>query len=174
MACVKPTIDEINIGTHGLRGMAVKEIIEPKRPSCNYTVETNHASSFHRSRAAVRGPLSWLPLLALAALCAVPAPAATYTVTNTTDTTSAGSLRWAITAANADSNPSDLINFNVSGTITLASALPPITRSNLTISGPGASLLAIDGGGTSSGFQRLLRCNRRGHFLLDDRERLRL
>ncbi|CAN5827646.1 hypothetical protein BH11PSE8_BH11PSE8_11700 [soil metagenome] len=56
---------------------------------------------------------------------------ATYTVTNTSDS-GAGSLRQAITNANA-SGGTDTINFNIAGTgvhtITLASALPTITDS---------------------------------------------
>ena len=53
----------------------------------------------------------------------------TFTVTNTVDS-GLGSLRWAITNANANSGP-DTINFNIKGTapftISLASALPDVT-----------------------------------------------
>ena len=53
----------------------------------------------------------------------------TFTVTNTADS-GTGSLRWAITNANANPGP-DTINFNISGaapfTINLLSALPPVT-----------------------------------------------
>jgi len=57
------------------------------------------------------------------------ARAATLTVTNTNDT-GAGSLRGEILAASSG----DTINFSVSGTITLSSALPVIAI-NLTIDG---------------------------------------
>jgi uncharacterized protein (TIGR03437 family) len=56
----------------------------------------------------------------------------------------AGSLRAAITNANTSSGST--ITFNVTGTINLLSALPALTQS-MTISGPGASSLAIAGGG---------------------------
>ena len=53
----------------------------------------------------------------------------TFTVTNTADS-GAGSLRWAITNANANPGP-DTINFQIIGaapfTINLLSALPPVT-----------------------------------------------
>ena len=51
---------------------------------------------------------------------------------NTSDTTSAGSLRWAIQQANSDSDPTSIIDFKISGngvhTINLQSALPAITH----------------------------------------------
>lgn len=57
--------------------------------------------------------------------------ATTFTVTSTADA-GAGSLRAAITAANADAASPHVINFNISGsgvqTITLATNLPAITR----------------------------------------------
>jgi len=67
-------------------------------------------------------------------------------------------LREAITAANTntasglvpgecaagDTSGSDTINFSVTGTITLATALPAIS-SPMTISGPGLSQLTISG-----------------------------
>ncbi len=69
--------------------------------------------------------------------------AATITVTNTNDSGS-GSLRDAI----ANAAPGDTINFSLTypATITLASTLT--IGKNLTIGGPGASSLAISGGGT--------------------------
>jgi len=72
----------------------------------------------------------------------------TYTVTTLADSGS-GSLRAAI--AWADANPgNDLINFAVTGTIALQSALPALTT-NVTIEGPGANLLTIQGSsGTAS------------------------
>jgi uncharacterized protein (TIGR03437 family) len=56
-----------------------------------------------------------------------------------------GSLRAAITNANASSG-GVTITFAVNGTINLLSALPALTQS-MTITGPGASSLVIDGGG---------------------------
>jgi len=65
-----------------------------------------------------------------------PAQAATYTVTNTNDS-GAGSLRQAITDANANSG-ADQINFSIAGagqhTITLSTILPAITE-QVTING---------------------------------------
>src|ERR1700730_914570 len=65
--------------------------------------------------------------------------AASITVTNTNDS-GPGSLRQALTTA----NDSDTITFAVTGTITLTSGGLPVTK-NLTISGPGADQLSIDG-----------------------------
>lgn len=74
------------------------------------------------------------------------APEATLVVTTTADS-GVGSLRQAI--ADANSNPgADTISFNLSNCpclIALTSALPTITDS-LTLSGPGAEMLALDGG----------------------------
>jgi hypothetical protein len=67
-----------------------------------------------------------------------------YTVTNTSDS-GTGSLRDAITAADADTSAPHTIDLTgVSGTITLASALPTITK-DMTITGPGAGSLIITG-----------------------------
>jgi len=65
--------------------------------------------------------------------------AATITVTNKNDS-GPGSLRQALTSA----NDGDTINFAVTGTITLTSGGLVIDKS-VTISGPGADRLAIDG-----------------------------
>ena len=67
------------------------------------------------------------------------AHAATITVTNTNDS-GPGSLRQALTSA----NDGDTITFAVRGTITLTSGTLVIDKS-VTISGPGADRLAIDG-----------------------------
>jgi RHS repeat-associated protein len=60
------------------------------------------------------------------------ARAATFTVTSAADTSDPGTLRNAITQANADTTTPRLIDFNIPGggvqTITLGSALPTITK----------------------------------------------
>ena len=68
-----------------------------------------------------------------------------YTVNNTNDS-GVGSLRAAITYANV--NAGAVITFapGLSGTILLASALPALAA-NVTIQGPGASVIAVDGNG---------------------------
>src|SRR5215510_13481427 len=81
------------------------------------------------------------------------ASAATFTVTNTGDNgginpapgAGTGTLRQAIVDANAMAG-ADTINFaaGVTGTITLGSALPQITQ-DVTINGPGASVLTVSG-----------------------------
>ena len=73
---------------------------------------------------------------------AVPAHAATIEVTNTDDS-GAGSLRAAIEAANASTDPLDVIDATgVSGTIELQSALPQITGA-VEIEGPGSDRLTL-------------------------------
>jgi hypothetical protein len=85
---------------------------------------------------------------ALALLPAQIAGAATDTVTNCNDS-GAGSLRATIAAATAG----DTVNFSVGcSTITLTSGMVEITQ-NLTISGPGASTLAVSGNSASTVFQ---------------------
>ena len=97
-----------------------------------------------------------------AAGVAVPAQAATITVDSLADgrvNDGACTLREAITNANADSTAgsadcaagsgADTISFSVTGTIILTfGQLPPIAQ-NLTITGPGASLLTISGNNAS-------------------------
>ena len=76
--------------------------------------------------------------------------AATFNVTNTNDS-GPGSLREAIDAANAaNANDSIVDASNVSGTIQLQSALPPITAP-MEIKGPGAKLLTISGDKNGNG-----------------------
>jgi titin len=80
-------------------------------------------------------PVCWrgrLPatLMAVVSLCHAGAAQSTFTVTNTDDS-GPGSLRWAIT--NADANPgTNTINFQISGdapyTIALSSALPSVSN----------------------------------------------
>jgi Chlamydia polymorphic membrane protein (Chlamydia_PMP) repeat len=77
-----------------------------------------------------------------AALCIGVAHGATLTVSNLADS-GAGSLRNAISAANASRGIADTIIFGVSGTITLASRLPDIDD-DVTIDGKGQTI-TIDG-----------------------------
>jgi len=82
-----------------------------------------------------------LSSLVVFTLCAgAPAMAATLTVTSRADDGTPGTLRSVIGAA----NPGDIITFGVTGTIALALGSLDISKS-LTISGPGASSLSIDG-----------------------------
>jgi hypothetical protein len=91
--------------------------------------------SFAKSRRVI----STFLILAISAIGATAAHAATFPVTNLNDS-GAGSLRQAITDANAAAS-ADIINFSVSGTITLASTLPDITdTAGLTIDGTGQTL----------------------------------
>ena len=80
--------------------------------------------------------------------CVSAAPAPTSLVVNSlADTTDQGTLRWAITQANATAGGMyDSISFasGLAGTITLTSALPAISQ-NLVITGPGQSVITIDG-----------------------------
>src|SRR5215211_4580453 len=75
----------------------------------------------------------------LFAATAMSAHAATITVTNTNDS-GPGSLRQALAVA----HDGDRITFAVSGTITLTSGGLGVFK-NVTISGPGADQLSIDG-----------------------------
>src|SRR5947209_5826738 len=75
----------------------------------------------------------------LLAATTMSAHAATITVINTNDS-GPGSLRQAL----ANANNGDRINFAVTGTITLTSGGLGVTKS-VTISGPGANQLSIDG-----------------------------
>jgi len=79
-----------------------------------------------------------------AASITVPAPTSVIVV-NLSDTSDSGSLRWAITTANASAtiNTVTFASGNT-GTITLTSALPAISD-NLTITGTGLTSTIIDG-----------------------------
>src|SRR5580658_9531114 len=58
------------------------------------------------------------------------------------------SLRDAITEANSDNSGDTIVFANgLTGTITLTSALPAITSTDLTIQGPGANVITISGAG---------------------------
>jgi len=72
--------------------------------------------------------------MALSLICIVPVVEATqYDVTNTNDDTNPGSLRYAITQANADPGPAaPLVLLRVREQVTLSSSLPAITQ-NMTI-----------------------------------------
>src|SRR5690348_12350490 len=80
----------------------------------------------------------------------------TFTVTNTGDTGSgsgsSGDLRYCITQANSTTGPNTVDATGVTGTITLHSVLPSITQA-LTITGPGASLLTVNGNELGSIFK---------------------
>ncbi len=71
-------------------------------------------------------------------------PAATLTVTNLNDDGSGGTLREAI----GNAQPGDIIDFAVTGTITLTSGELSINK-DLTINGPGTGSLTIDGNASS-------------------------
>jgi predicted outer membrane repeat protein len=82
--------------------------------------------------------ITWL-LSASLFLVATPLTAATITVSNTNDA-GTGSLRKAI----ADASAGDVIDFSITGVISLTSGELSITK-NLTITGPGASQLTVSG-----------------------------
>src|SRR5262245_16439149 len=67
----------------------------------------------------------------------------TFTVSTLLDDGSAGSLRDAITQANGHAG-ADAIDFSVTGTITLGGSQLPAVTEDLTITGPGATLLTVD------------------------------
>ena len=75
-----------------------------------------------------------------------PTPTPTIIVTNTNDS-GPGSLRQAL----ADANDDDIIGFAVTGTIGLTSGELLVAK-NITISGPGAENLAVNGNGKSTVF----------------------
>lgn len=81
---------------------------------------------------------------------ASPARAATYTVTNTSDS-GPGSLRQAVTDANAAPG-ADAVAFAVTGTIPLTSGVLSVSG-ELTVDGPGVASLTVSGSGASGIFQ---------------------
>ena len=109
-----------------------------------------HFGAIHRAPRPQRAPrtasLARISVRTLAAalglfllgLTSIPARAATLTVTSTADDGTAGTLRSQIAAA----APDDTIDFSVTGTISLATALPTL-RQNVTITGPGANRLTV-------------------------------
>ena len=69
----------------------------------------------------------------------------TVTVTSLLDDVSNGTLRWAINEANTNPSIDEIVfDSSLSGTITLTSDLPNISA-NLSITGPGTSLISISG-----------------------------
>lgn len=83
----------------------------------------------------------WVFVLFLLSLATGLSAQATFTVSTTADS-GAGSLRQAITDANAAAG-ADTIQFTVTGTIALLTALPVISDS-VTIDGPGRTVLTIE------------------------------
>ncbi len=93
---------------------------------------------------------SLLSVAALAAMLGGPAvQAATFSVTSLADS-GPGSLRQAVADANANAG-TDVITFATSGTIVLTGGELSIAD-DLTVQGPGAGRLAIDGNGSSRVF----------------------
>jgi len=105
----------------------------------------------------MRNSLRLSTVIALCTLLSATARAATFTVTNVSDS-GAGSLRQAITDANAAAGP-DTIAFNITGsgvhTISPATALPAIT-SPVTIDGYSQSGSLANTQGTSQGLNTVL------------------
>ncbi len=85
------------------------------------------------------------------------AQAADFTVSNTANA-GLGSLRWAITQANA-SPGSDTVTFGASVTGEIPLGEPITITDDLIIEGPGADVLAVDGGGASQLFVATDRLN---------------
>src|SRR6185437_3805498 len=91
----------------------------------------------------------WLSVICMALMSMGGARAwgATCAVTSTADTNTAGTLRNCLstltTGAAVDTN---VVTFTVTGAITLTGTLPDI-ENGVTITGPGANQLTIDGGG---------------------------
>jgi hypothetical protein len=73
----------------------------------------------------------------------VQVPFTTYSVTNTNDS-GAGSLRQALTSANAAVGGTHVITISAAGTINLLSALPQIVNISVAINGPGAASLTVN------------------------------
>jgi len=87
-----------------------------------------------------------------AALAAIVLPPDSLEVTSTSDEYVEGTLRWALTQANAVSGSIyDRIKIKTEGTITLTSNLPAIA-STVTILGPTNQVVRIDGANTYSAF----------------------
>ncbi len=112
----------------------------------------------NRSPSGLKAILGRAGATALAVLAfPVTADAATFTVTSNGDGLVPGTLANAINLANGNADPSNRIEFAVTGTIQLADSLPTITKS-IEIAGPGASALTIRGLGEAGGFRVLRVC----------------
>src|SRR6202041_673962 len=112
-------------------------------PTCALLLSSEIRGCARRSR--IAGPFRCFALQALAVGLlslgvALPSFAATDTVTSLADDGSAGTLRSVIAAAASG----DTINFSVTGTISLTLGQLELSQ-NLSISGPGATYLAISG-----------------------------
>lgn len=105
------------------------------------------ALSSHPARPFMKTPRTYLAaLLILVGLISTSLSAATYTVSNTSDT-GAGSLRQAITDALAGgAGPHDIQAGGVTGTISLQTVLPTITNTNIRIHGPTSGTLTVTRG----------------------------
>jgi hypothetical protein len=96
--------------------------------------------------------LTLLAAAALIALGSAGAQAATFTVTNL-DNSGPGSLPDAVTLANNSPGPDRIVfQAGLTGTITLLPASPLGIVDELRVTGPGAQLLAVSGGGFSQVF----------------------
>jgi len=103
---------------------------------------------FHPAMTAVDSAARAALLLAVCALSlALPARAGTITVTSLADDGGSGELRAAIYEANQTTRSTIVFQNGLLGTIAITSALPQITLST-TIQGPGASVIAVNGGGS--------------------------
>jgi uncharacterized protein YoxC len=96
--------------------------------------QASYDASLLATQAAITNALASKEVIVIA-LAAVILPPDSLEVTSTADTTDTGTLRWAITQANATQGGiHDRIEFVATGTITLTSDLPRISQ-NLTIKG---------------------------------------
>src|SRR5437016_14607674 len=95
------------------------------------------------SRAVLNVAVAGVMFSLLIVVGATYAAAATFTVSNTSDS-GAGSLRQAILNANATPGADEIIFAQLHGTITLTSGQLDITD-DLIIAGPGAKALAVSG-----------------------------
>ena len=124
-----------------------------RRAELECTTGAVQKSAFTRMRAALAPAIA----AALALTLSTTASAATITVNSLADTGATGIcvLRDAITSANtmtatngcAAGTGNDTIQFSLTGTISLASTLPQVTASILTIKGPASPGITLDGGG---------------------------
>jgi N-acetylneuraminic acid mutarotase len=134
------------MGGYGARRRVFPAAAETTSAGFTGTAESRSRGSTMRSCVTRMARLMICACLALgiAGIWAVPAQAASLTVTDCTDDSGAGTLRAAVTQANSDP-AGDTITFGCSGTITLQS---PLSLTNpMTIDGSGQNVI-IDGGGS--------------------------